>query len=117
MVDLDLDVVLTREGRLFVDDEDEFAEHQVLLGYPAEVIALAEQWRDTILAAVAAGEEPFASVEHDWLRRAEAAERGAVRGPLIPAHGIRRGTAEHSGRRHTTWRRRARAACLTLGAR
>ncbi len=34
MVDLDLDVVLTREGFLFVDDEDEFEEHQVWLGLP-----------------------------------------------------------------------------------
>jgi len=42
MVDLDLDVVLTREGHLFVDDEDEFAAHQVELGYPPEVVALAE---------------------------------------------------------------------------
>lgn len=78
MVDLDLDVILTREGRLFVDDEDEFAVHQVQLGYPPEVIALAERWRDTVLAAVAAGEEPFATVGHDWLRRAEAGDCGAA---------------------------------------
>jgi len=73
MVDLDLDVVLTREGHLYVDDEDEFAGHQVELGYPSEVVALAERWRDLVHAAVAAGEEPFASVGHAWLRRAEAA--------------------------------------------
>ena len=75
MVDLDLDVVLTRDGNLFVDDEDEFAEHQVALGYPPEVVALAEHWRDRVLAAVAAGDEPFASVGHEWLRRADAGER------------------------------------------
>ncbi len=67
MVDLDLDVVLTRGGDLFVDDEDEFAEHQVELGYPAEVVALAERWRDVVLGAVAAGDEPFATVGHEWL--------------------------------------------------
>ena len=70
MVDLDLDVVLTREGHLFVDDEDEFAEHQVELGYPAEVVELAERWRDVVLGALAAGDEPFATVGHEWLRRA-----------------------------------------------
>jgi protein associated with RNAse G/E len=70
MVDLDLDVVLTRDGHLFVDDEDEFAEHQVALGYPPEIVTLAELWRDRVLAAVAAGDEPFGSVGHDWLRRA-----------------------------------------------
>jgi protein associated with RNAse G/E len=69
MVDLDLDVVLTREGHLFVDDEDEFAEHQVSLGYPPEVVALAEDAARTVLAAVAEGREPFATVGHAWLRR------------------------------------------------
>jgi hypothetical protein len=77
MVDLDLDVVLTREGHLFVDDEDEFEQHRVELGNPPEVVALAEQWRDRVFAAVAAGEEPFAGVGHAWLRRAVAARSGA----------------------------------------
>jgi uncharacterized protein len=74
MVDLDLDVVLTGDGHLFVDDEDEFAEHQVTLGYPAEVTALAERWCDRVLAAVADGDEPFASVGHEWLRLADAGD-------------------------------------------
>ena len=34
MVDLDLDVVLGRDGELLLDDEDEFDEHRVTLGYP-----------------------------------------------------------------------------------
>jgi hypothetical protein len=83
MVDLDLDVVLTREGHLFVDDEDEFAEHQVELGYPAEVVALAERWRDLVLSAVAAGDEPFGTVGHEWLRRA--GEREAPPGGTVGA--------------------------------
>ena len=91
MVDLDLDVVLTRAGHLFVDDEDEFAEHQVELGYPAEVVALAERWRDLVLSAVAAGDEPFGTVGHEWLRRAGERER-PTRGNgrrVSPAAGIR----------------------------
>nr|WP_255524080.1 DUF402 domain-containing protein [Terrabacter sp. MAHUQ-38] len=80
MVDLDLDVVLTREGDLFVDDEDEFAEHRVQFGYPPEVVALAERWRDLVLAAVAAGDEPFGSVGHEWLRRADAAASAGASG-------------------------------------
>ena len=56
MVDLDLDVIRMSDplpaslhdeavkagraaGEVFVDDEDEFAEHQVRYGYPAEVVA------------------------------------------------------------------------------
>ena len=34
MVDLDLDVIRMRDGGI-LDDEDEFAEHQVRYGYPA----------------------------------------------------------------------------------
>ena len=74
MVDLDLDVVLTHEGDLFVDDEDEFDLHRRTLGYPDEVVALAQRWRDLVLEAVATGAEPFASVGHEWLRRAAARE-------------------------------------------
>ena len=37
-VDLDLDVVRGFNGTVIVDDEDEFAEHQVAYGYPEDVI-------------------------------------------------------------------------------
>ena len=40
-VDLDLDVVRGVTGRVWVDDEDEFAEHRVALEYPEEVVAAA----------------------------------------------------------------------------
>lgn len=69
MVDLDLDVVLTRDGDLFVDDEDEFAEHQIVLGYPPEVIELAQRTCLEVLTAVGAGREPFASIGFERLRR------------------------------------------------
>lgn len=72
MVDLDLDVVLTSDGHLFVDDEDEFAEHQVTLGYPAEVVALAEATARDVLAAIARGDEPFLTVGHARLAAAVA---------------------------------------------
>ncbi|CAN5284428.1 hypothetical protein BH09ACT12_BH09ACT12_25900 [soil metagenome] len=58
-VDLDLDVIRTAEGRVFVDDEDEFAEHQVGYGYPSEVIGLAEGSCAWVLDAVSAGLAPF----------------------------------------------------------
>ncbi len=69
MVDLDLDVVLTREGFLYVDDEDEFEVHQVVLGYPAEVVDLASGWCPRVLEAVAEGVEPFAATGHERLRQ------------------------------------------------
>ena len=43
MIDLDLDVIKRRDGTVFIDDEDEFAEHQVKYAYPADVIATARK--------------------------------------------------------------------------
>ena len=37
-VDLDLDVIRGTTGRIWVDDEDEFAAHRVALDYPDEVV-------------------------------------------------------------------------------
>jgi hypothetical protein len=73
MVDLDLDVVLLRDGSLFVDDEDEFDEHRVSLGYPDEVVALARRTAADVTAAIAGGLEPFAHVGARWLRDFRAA--------------------------------------------
>lgn len=74
MVDLDLDVILTREGHLFVDDEDEFEEHQMLLGYPPDVVSLAERTCREVLQAVGEGREPFAAAGFERLRQVTCAE-------------------------------------------
>lgn len=44
-VDLDLDVVRLTDGTVFIDDEDEFAEHQIAFSYPAEVVAMVRRCR------------------------------------------------------------------------
>ncbi len=55
-VDLDLDVIDPFDGSgVWVDDRDEFADHQVELGYPAEVIAGAETETDRVVEEVRAG--------------------------------------------------------------
>ena len=71
MVDLDLDVVLSRDGDLLVDDEDEFDEHRVTLGYPADVVALARRTADDLMTAAAAGREPFGEAGSRWLALAQ----------------------------------------------
>ena len=69
-VDLDLDVVRGRSGRVWVDDEDEFADHRVRYGYPADVVALATGSCDRVHAAVRAGAGPFdRAVGCTWLSR------------------------------------------------
>jgi uncharacterized protein len=69
-VDLDLDVVRYLDGRVAVLDEDEFAEHQVRLGYPAEVISQARQTCDWLVEAVSSRAEPFGRAGPRWLARA-----------------------------------------------
>ncbi len=68
MVDLDLDVIRMRADQsVYLDDEDEFAEHQVRYGYPDEVISQARQAADWLLQAVGDGTEPFAGSYRAWL--------------------------------------------------
>jgi protein associated with RNAse G/E len=68
MVDLDLDVILLRDERgLVLDDQDEFEQHQVELGYPPEIISLAEDSADRVWAAIAAGEAPYDGTADHWL--------------------------------------------------
>lgn len=82
-VDLDLDVVrMAAElpadlpadfvihagpGETFVDDEDEFAEHQVAFGYPADVVEQARASCDAVLAAVRARTAPYDDTPGPWL--------------------------------------------------
>ena len=53
-VDLDLDVVRGTTGRVWVDDEDEFAEHRVSLGYPTTLVVHATRSCDHVHAPDAA---------------------------------------------------------------
>ena len=50
-VDLDLDVVRYFDGRVEILDEDEFAEHQAQLAYPAELISQARRTCDWLVGA------------------------------------------------------------------
>jgi uncharacterized protein len=72
MVDLDLDVLRLRADQsILLDDEDEFAEHQVRYGYPAEVISNAEAAAAWLLDAVSAKAEPFGAAYRRWLEMVE----------------------------------------------
>ncbi|KNX39387.1 hypothetical protein VV01_10900 [Luteipulveratus halotolerans] len=67
-VDLDLDVIRRVNGEVFVDDEDEFAEHQVELGYPRALVEQAERDCATVLAGVREQTAPFDGTGFGWLR-------------------------------------------------
>jgi hypothetical protein len=71
-VDLDLDVIRETDGRVWLDDEDEFATHQIALGYPAEVIAAAETSASEVFAAITAERSPFDGSAGRWIARLRA---------------------------------------------
>lgn len=70
--DLDLDVVRRFTGECYIDDEDEFAEHRVRYGYPAELIAATQAAAELLFAQVSEGVEPFGAVGPAWLDRCRA---------------------------------------------
>ncbi|HLN76763.1 MAG TPA: DUF402 domain-containing protein [Nocardioidaceae bacterium] len=67
-VDLDLDVLRGWTGRVWVDDEDEFADHRVRLGYPDDLVALATRTCEDVRRAVELAQPPFdAATSRRWL--------------------------------------------------
>ena len=66
-VDLDLDVVRGVTGRVWIDDEDEFAEHRVRFGYPEEVVTHAMRTCDLVAAAARASHPPYDGSARVWL--------------------------------------------------
>jgi hypothetical protein len=68
-VDLDLDVVRGTTGRVWIDDEDEFAQHRVELGYPEEITRGAMASCDRVHALMKRGEAPYDGCHEPWLER------------------------------------------------
>lgn len=67
--DLDLDVIRRRDGRIVLDDEDEFERHRVELAYPEWLQEGAGRAAKEVVAAVEAGREPFGTACRTWLDR------------------------------------------------
>lgn len=66
-IDLDLDVVRHRDGRVEIVDRDEFEAHQLLFGYPEDVVASAERTAGEVAAMIATGVAPFDGRADHWL--------------------------------------------------
>lgn len=84
-IDLDLDVIRGTTGRVWVDDEDEFAAHRVSLGYPNDVVEAAVRSCEAVHRAMIDATGPFDGAHLDWLarlrvleNRRDAAEDGVV---------------------------------------
>lgn len=70
----DLDVIRFADGRCEIVDQDELAEHQVQLAYPADVIAATELAAADVLRASEGRGPPLDGM---WARRWAAAARAA----------------------------------------
>ncbi|MGY0064955.1 DUF402 domain-containing protein [Streptomyces sp. LZ34] len=78
MIDLDLDVCRVREGgSVFVDDEDEFAEHRIRYSYPSEVITRATGAAEWLRTALRGDTQPFAGRYRFWLAEIESGSHEA----------------------------------------
>ncbi|MCM3749447.1 DUF402 domain-containing protein [Paenibacillus pasadenensis] len=58
-IDLDIDIIKQPGGDWEVVDEDEFREHAIKFGYPAELIARTESERDLLLRLIKERNFPF----------------------------------------------------------
>lgn len=70
-VDLDLDVVRGPSGRVWVDDEDEFARHRTELGYPEELVLLAVTTAERVRTALRDAHPPFDGRSQHWFAALE----------------------------------------------
>ena len=69
LVDLDLDLIRYRpDGRVELQDEDEFRDHIGVYGYPAEVVTGATAAARELQSALTANVEPFAGHWTTWMQ-------------------------------------------------
>lgn len=91
-IDMDLDVIRLRDGsRTWIDDEDEWREHRVRMGYPPHIVTQLETTAQRIRAAVAEASAPYDThTASRWMdalaadrdaRRDDGAEHDAQMGP------------------------------------
>jgi protein associated with RNAse G/E len=72
LIDMDLDVIRTVDAGVYVDDEDEFAEHRIEMDYPADVVDRITAASDQLYQAVKAQQPPFDGTDREWFRRGRA---------------------------------------------
>jgi hypothetical protein len=74
LVDLDLDVVKGSTGRVWIEDEDEFADHRVRFEYPDHVVNMAVSSCAEVRLAVESGAPPYdGRTSAHWLDELRAA--------------------------------------------
>lgn len=76
-IDMDLDVVDRTIGGVFIDDEDEWAEHRVQFGYPQDIVERLEHVAADLEQRVRNRVAPFdEAVPETWLARLQTITEG-----------------------------------------
>ncbi|UZX02744.1 DUF402 domain-containing protein [Arthrobacter sp. CDRTa11] len=72
VIDMDLDVVRTADRGVYIDDEDEFAEHRLAMNYPAHLVESLQAATNELYQAVKAQQAPFDGTDVDWFTKGRA---------------------------------------------
>ena len=71
VVDLDLDVIRHVDGRVSLEDEDDFARHSTSLQYPSSVISSARRAATDVVRSIEGHANPFGEQPSRWLNVAK----------------------------------------------
>ncbi|MDJ0457021.1 DUF402 domain-containing protein [Arthrobacter sp. NQ7] len=69
VIDMDLDVIRTADRGVFIDDQDEFAEHSIAMHYPQRLIEDIQSAADGLYHAVKAQHAPFDGTDVEWFTK------------------------------------------------
>ncbi|HJV98062.1 MAG TPA: DUF402 domain-containing protein [Arthrobacter sp.] len=69
VIDMDLDVIRMAGRGVFIDDQDEFAEHRVAMNYPDRLVDDIQAAADELYQAVKAQHAPFDGTDVEWFRK------------------------------------------------
>lgn len=77
-IDMDLDVIESRSRGVFLDDEDEFAQHTESMHYPKHLVSALRNQATFLLSMVGQGQPPFDQTMNNWFTRGRAASTDAT---------------------------------------
>ena len=69
VIDMDLDVIRMAGRGVFIDDQDEFAEHRIAMNYPARLVDDIQAAADELYQAVKAQHAPFDGTDVEWFTK------------------------------------------------
>lgn len=69
VIDMDLDVIRMAGRGVFIDDQDEFAEHRIAMNYPDRLVDDIQAAADELYQAVKAQHAPFDGTEVEWFTK------------------------------------------------